>query len=339
MIASVRLATIVPALALLSMAVPALADGPRFAVYGDMPYTDADQAFLDGPASARLAGDAGVDFVISVGDLGRPETACADDWQVRQRRMWREGFRRPVIPTPGDNDWTDCDRKQLSHPMSELGRLDALRRIHFETPPPGIDRQWRWRAQHGQPENAMWATGGVQFATLHVVGTANGRAQIELDDRQLALSLADARDQANRVWLAETFRAARETGAKAVVIAMQVDPFNPKYVDRGKPVPADPLARCLASSPFAPTCRALVGEALGFAGPVLLVHGDTNPACLEPIDSADGRRLFWRLNAWGDFSSPPAIAVVDVEPGDAARPFRVSSLLDDGPTLPAACRY
>jgi hypothetical protein len=339
MIASARLATIVPALALLSMAVPALADGPRFAVYGDMPYTDADQAFLDGPASPASRADAGVDFVLSVGDLGRPEAACDDEWQVRQRRMWREGFRRPVIPTPGDNDWTDCDRKQLPHPVSELGRLDALRRIHFETPPPGIDRQWRWRAQHGQPENAMWATGGVQFATLHVVGTANGRAQIELDDRQLAWALADSRDQANRVWLAETFRAARETGAKAVVIAMQVDPFNPKYVDPGKPAPAEPLARCLASSPLAPTCRALVGEALGFAGPVLLVHGDTNPACLEPIDSADGRRLFWRLNAWGDFSSPPAIAVVDVEPGDAARPFRVSSLLDDGPTLPAACRY
>lgn len=345
------LAPAVPALALLLLGSPASADGVRFAVYGDMPYSDADQTFLDGEASRRIASDDGVDFVIALGDLGRPEgsprnaapdvridtTSCTDEWQIRQRALWRDGFRKPVFLTPGDNDWTDCDAARVPRPVSELSRLDALRRIHFAVPPPSIDPQWRYRTQPGQPENALWSAGSVQFATLHVVGTGNGRRSIELDDRNVALALADARDTANLAWLAETFRNARADEAGAVVVAMHVDPFVP---GRGKDRPAteSPLTRCLANPAFAAICRELALQALTFPGPVLLVHGDTNAACLEAVASADDRRLFWRLNAWGDFTLPPEIAAVDVDPEDPDKPFRVSGLVN-GRSMPDTCDY
>lgn len=309
----------------------------RFAAYGDMPYDPAEQAFLAGPAAERIRSDAGIGFVISLGDLGRPEDACSDAWQERQRELWRSGFGKPVFHTPGDNDWTDCDRPALPAPGSELARLDALRRIHFAPPPP-LDPAWRYRTQPGQPENAMWRQAGVQFATLHVVGTMNGRAEVNLDDRALAAALADSRDAANRAWLAATFRAARSEGARAVVIAMQADVFDPKSADLKKPAPANGLDRCFASSAFAPVCQALVAEAAGFPGPVLLVHGDTNEACLEPIAAGSGNPVFWRLNAWGDFVRPPNLTIVDVDPGDPERPFRVTGL-DSGSAMPSRCDY
>jgi hypothetical protein len=314
----------------------------RFAAYGDMPYSDAERDFLAGPAAERIAGDAAIAFVIALGDLGRPETACADAWQIAQRDLWRDRFRKPVFLTPGDNDWTDCDRRSVPNRTSELARLDAMRRIHFAAPPALVPAGWGYQAQPGQPENATWTHGGVRFATVHLVSTMNGRTEILLDDRDLAVALADTRDLANRIWLSRIFAQARSAGEKAVVIAMQADPFDPGMIARGASVPPDSLARCLAIPAMARTCEALVQEVRGFPGPVLLVHGDTSPACLEGVGSAGapspgGKPLFWRLNAWGDGSTPADIAIVDVDPA-AAEPFRVSGV-QAGHQMPTACEY
>ncbi len=177
----------------------ALGDGVRFVVYGDMPYSTEEQAFLEGAAAEHIARDGKIAFVIALGDLGRPETACNDPWQLRQLAMWRDRFGKPVFLTPGDNDWTDCDRDNVPNRGSELARLDAMRRIHFAEPPPAIPPEWGYRAQPGQPENATWAYAGIRFATIHVVGTMNGRTEIGSDDPKLAIALADARDVANRI--------------------------------------------------------------------------------------------------------------------------------------------
>lgn len=310
------------------------ADRPRFAVYGDMPYAPADQAFLAGPAADRIRDDTGIGFVISVGDLGRPEAACDDVWQEAQRTLWRDLFRKPVFLTPGDNDWTDCDRATVPSRTSELERLDAIRRIHFAKPP-ALDAAWAHRILPAQPENQMWRHDGVQFVTVHVVGTANGRNQILLDDQAHALSLADARDDANEDWLAEAFRAARTDGSRAVVVAMQADPFIPAV--RGGVVPATAMERCLANPAYAGFCRNLGTLAREFGDPVLLVHGDTNQVCLEPIGFGRDRPLFWRLNTWGD-GTVPNMAVVSVEPGDADRPFRAVGM-QDAAVLADRCEY
>lgn len=352
MTAPARLAAVVSTLACLLGAGPAFADGSRFAVYGDMPYSAAEFAFMRGTASEKIARDDRIGFVIALGDLGRPEgyprdatpdvrlmtSACTDDWQNRQRELWRDGFRKPVFLTPGDNDWTDCDdARRVPKPVSELGRLDALRRIHFAVPPPLLDPAWRYRAQDAQPENATWSAAGVRFATIHVVGTSNGRKYIDLDDKGAALASADARDVANLAWIVEAFQAARIEDAAAVVIAMQADPFDPGR-DKNRPSLAPPLARCLANAAFAPVCRELATQTQAFRKPVLLVHGDTAPACLEQVDTADGQRSFWRLNAWGDRSSPPDITVVDVDPASPDKPFGVSGLVHDG-AMPGTCIY
>lgn len=313
-------------------------DVVRFVAYGDMPYSPTEQDFLEGAAAERIAGDDRIAFVVALGDLGRPETACDDAWQLRQRALWHERFRKPVFLTPGDNDWTDCDRDTVPNLGSELARLDAIRRIHFAGPPQAVRPEWGYQAQPDQPENATWAVAGVRFATIHVVSTMNGRTEILRDDPARAVALADARDAANRAWLTKSFAAARAARDTAVVIAMQADPFDPNSLPRGGPVPERLLERCLANVAMAPTCKALIAEVQRFPGPVLLVHGDTNPACLERIEPSGGGRGFWRLNAWGDGSTPADITIVDVDPAVSGAPFTISGVAP-GHAMPARCDY
>ena len=73
---------------------PAHASETRFAVYGDMPYMvtlpdgRTDKQVLEQDIAPRVAGMAEVDFVIHLGDLGRPKDACNDAWLHAQKRLW-----------------------------------------------------------------------------------------------------------------------------------------------------------------------------------------------------------------------------------------------------------
>ena len=80
-----------------------------------------------------------------------------------------------TVYTPGDNDWTDCDRFNLSALYDELERLNYLRQLFFHQDAhqltrdiPGLIRQ------EGFIENALWKIDPVVFATLHIPGTNNG---------------------------------------------------------------------------------------------------------------------------------------------------------------------
>src|SRR4029434_4150377 len=106
----------------------------------------------------------------------------------------------PVFFTPGDNDWTDCDRKGVPNRMSELARLEAVRQIFFREPR-RLGPECGYAQQGAVPENAMWRYAGGLFVTVHIVGTQNGRTEILLDPRDRALALVKARDTANRHWL------------------------------------------------------------------------------------------------------------------------------------------
>jgi len=279
--------------AIAAVAAPASAqDALRFAVVGDTPYTAEDRVFLwKSLVPAIKASD--YPFIIHVGDIIGGADGCNTD-KIRAWRdeiySWKPGR---VFYTPGDNEWTDCDRPKdasepaagtpatrrvleanLGKPLPELDRLDLLRRTFF---PAALDlpADWAFSSQPNFPENMRWAVNGVQFATLHMVSTNNGRAQIRMDDVQLALAQVAARDEANRVWLELLFRIARRDDATAVVIATQADVTNP---DGEGPCLGANLIACDAFALFREQLKRLARR---FAKPVLLVHGDTNPYCLD----------------------------------------------------------
>jgi hypothetical protein len=320
----------------LAAAWPAHASETRFAVYGDMPYMATlpdgrtDKQVLEQDIAPRVAGMAEVDFVIHLGDLGRPKDACNDTWLHAQKKLWEHGFKKPAFYTPGDNDWTDCDRATVKPRQSELARLDAVRRVFFSTPH-NYDPAWRYSRQHGQPENASWTIGEIHFTTLHIVSTDNGREQVYLDDPRQALSLADSRDAANLLWLKRAFKAAKNPEIQALVIATQHDFFEP--LKHG----SSQLGWCLSNPSFAPICEKFLQGTKTLGKPVLMMHGDTDAYCLDQPFKTEGVANFWRLNAPGDFK-PIDLSIISVDVANKSHPFSATSLLAGGP-VPDECVY
>ncbi len=292
----------------------------RVAVIADIPYND-DQKF-----GLRLISDAvaasDMPFAIHLGDYkaGRgPCTAKVD----AEFLAWREGLAPvPVFYTPGDNDWTDCDRDSTGAPVSELTRLETVRRLMFgkTVSLAGVQGTMGPMVQDDFPENLIWAVGDVVFATMHVVGTNNGRAQILLDDRKTALDEVAAREAAAAGWLDRAFDLAQDRGAGAVVLFHHADPT----VAMDKPA-------CSSEVPtdcdgYAGLRDRMAARAGAFGKPVLLVHGDTAPYCLDRGFGGETAPALWRLNAGGDYILIDGVDLT-IAPSDRAAPFRVQSFV------------
>jgi hypothetical protein len=345
-----------------------------FAAYGDIPYIiklpngRTDEEVLNEEIAPTLRRRDDISFIIHLGDLSRPEYACTDEWLRQTSTFWKQKLVKPVFYTPGDNDWADCDRKNLAVRQSEYERLQHLRDILFGSPktvsptwqleetqrilnrdpqlahpeksleairkvlamdPAQFAKEWRYESQPQQPENAIWWRDGVLFVTVHKISTDDGRSEIFLDDPSKAIALVEERDRRNQQWLNRAFNLAKGEEIKALVVATQLDPFGPAPKSRTA------LAQCLSNPAYAGFCRQIQGLSRSLAKPVLLLHGDTNGYCL---DKPFGNSLnLWRLNAPGDFKYVDA-AVIKVFPADPTQPFHVTGLLS-GVTPPAVCDY
>jgi hypothetical protein len=308
----------------------------QFAAYGDMPYgvmmpdgrSDAQVLAEDIAPEIRRRED--LPFVIHLGDLGRPQDVCADAKLEEHKAFWVTALVKPVFYTPGDNEWTDCDRPQLPAPASELERLAAIRRIFFGQSK-DLGPAWQYETQSAQPENALWWYASVLFVTVHMVSTDNGRDEIFLDDPVHAIGLVTDRDEANRLWLEHAFTLATNQEAAAVVVATQLDPFGPP--EGG----LDAFTQCKNRPAYAAFCEQILMLSAALGKPVLLLHGDTNAYCLDqPFPTTRAPKL-WRLNAPGDFKVVDA-AVISINPYRPNRPFTVSGLLS-GQAAPQECDY
>ena len=297
-----------------------------FTAIGDLPYLKADQVAMQGEIPEAIQGSDSV-LVVHYGDLKGGGETCSEAL-LKQRRDNLYGLLPGrVFYTPGDNEWADCDRPFLNPPVSELGQLDLLRRTMFPAPLE-ISEAWAYTTQPNYPENARWIADDVLFVTLHMTSTNNGREEILLDDVELALASVDARDQADRVWLDAAFEEALDVGAKAVVIVTQAD------VTSGGSGACTPYNRihCDAFANFRDQLR---NKASNFRDrgqprrPVLLIHGDTNPYCLDKEFGGEMAENLWRLNAWGDYQSPPDATLVTFDPENEAEPFQIKTVIHE----------
>jgi hypothetical protein len=303
----------------------------RFIAIGDTPYSADEERRLKQEVAGAIKAYA-PPFVVHYGDLKGGTENCSEDLLVARRDFFYGLLPNRVFYTPGDNEWTDCDRSFLEAPVSELDSLDLLRRVFFSSPI-DLPKNWQYARQANFPENARWMQDGIFFMTVHLVSTNNGRMEIRLDDIELALALVEARDQANRVWLKESFATALKADAKAMVIVTQADVTSP---DAEGPCTAVNRMHCDAFQNFRENLKrnarkfAKRGEA---RRPVLLLHGDTNPFCMDKTFGGSQAPNLWRLNAWGDFKSPADATLVTVQPGNPPQPFTAETLL--GHEVPA----
>lgn len=270
----------------------------KFVVIGDTPYAPEDEAML-AAATPKIKALKPA-FVIHLGDFKGGKAPCDGEADEALAALMKDLAPATVFFTPGDNDWTDCDRNNdpsTSAPYSELGRLDVLRARFFSEPPAGAAR-FGWRNQDGAPENATWRADNVRFATVHVTGTANGRGFVGGDPLELALEAVEARERAAALWIAETTETAKSENAKALVFAMQADPTDTgKFTNiRCEGV----VEKDYACDAFIDLRAALRAAANAFGGPTLLIHGDTDPFTLNQALLDGAAPNLWRLNAAGD---------------------------------------
>ena len=292
-----------------AIALPAHADDERdgysIGLWGDLPYSDAQV-----PGVWNLIGDMNAQplaFSVHDGDLkagsGTPgsttPTTCSNEL-YQQAIDFLNALKAPAMFTPGDNDWTDCDRP-ANGGYNSLERLQYERTVFFSTPYSLGQRHLRQDVQAAPyVENRRWRFQGVTYVTLNVQGSCNNLCDTAPDPAEFA-----ARNAANIDWLHGAFAAATADHSAALMIIAQADP-GWDLSDPTRAPTRDP--RTLAETDGQPDgfqayLLALRDEVIAFQRPVAYVHGDSHYFRVDkPFLDSKGRRLenFTRVETFGD---------------------------------------
>ncbi|CAD5370977.1 conserved exported hypothetical protein [Rubrivivax sp. A210] len=286
-------------------------DGGTYAIglWGDLPYGPA-QAATGVPNLIADMNAQRLKFTVHDGDLKAGSGSLCDENLYLQALGFFNALRAPAMFTPGDNDWTDCDRP-ANGGFNSRERLDRERAVFFSTPFSLGQRTLRQEVQ-AEPlclglngavpcvENRRWTVGRVTYATFNVAGSCNNLCDTAPDAAEYA-----ARNAANIRWLQETFATAKARRSVAVMLISQA---NPGW-DQSDPTRA-PLRnpRTLAQTDGAPDgfqawLLALRDEVIAFRRPVAYVHGDSHYFRIDkPLLDAAGQRLenFTRVETFGN---------------------------------------
>ena len=263
---------------------------------GDMPYGDAGRAQFPNVIADinthRLA------FTTFDGDIKNGSERC--DQPIYDAALANfNSFHDPLVYLPGDNEWTDCDRASNgSYDPNE--RLALVRRMFTGTPDSLGQHTLGLLRQDGYPENVRWQFGPVTYIGVNVPGSDNNAPQFDAAGKQIDGDAAEytARNAANLSWLSAGFAAAAANHSVAVMVVLQADMWSA----------ADPTAH------FADTKIALARLSIGFAGPVVLVNGDTHVLQIDkPLKDAAGNTIenFTRVQTFGSAQNHWVSATVD----------------------------
>lgn len=258
--------TVAATLAALLIPVAAASAGTSsVAVLGDTPYGNVQLANFPTDID-DLNADQDVDAVVHLGDIKSGSTKCTDEYFATIRAQF-DRLKDPLVYTPGDNEWTDCHRVN-NGAYNPLERLAKIREVffnrHYRTlgrPTPIIDQSSR-----GLPENKLWSKQRVVLSTVHVVGSNDSLAPWTGATAPTAEQQAehDARLRGNLAWIRSTFSAAKLTNARAVVLGMQADMWDPAAAAAGQ------------TTAFVPIVEEIAKQAKSFKKPVLLINGDSH---------------------------------------------------------------
>jgi len=273
-----------------------------FAIIGDLPYGvkkgehDADFENL----VHQLNTDSSLAWVVHVGDIKSGRSSCSNDFlSDRKTRLGKINI--PLVYTPGDNEWTDC-HTIFTGSHNSLERLSKLRELFFLDDRAEADRNILGVTQQSQAqsehktfiENYSWFRHGVQFISLHMVGSANGKAKYsalsairrtEKHDQEVT-----AREQAALDWLDYGFAQAKKNNAEAVFLITHANTGLARWPDKK------------IKAPFQFFNMALAKHVEKFPAPVVLAHGDSHYARIDSpkIDGRKHSKKFLRLESFGE---------------------------------------
>jgi hypothetical protein len=276
--------------------VPEATNPVRFVVLGDAPYNATEEAKM-GRLIGSLVGTPH-DFVVHVGDIkAGTEERCDDSLYAARYELFRQSS-QPFVLLAGDNDWADC-RRAGAGAFAPLERLERLRQVFFARAN-NLARALQPTQHDTLPELMHWRLQGVEFVSLHVVGSRDNQGFDAAGDREQAERMA-----ANLAWLSAAAARAEGNAARALVVMFHVNPV----FERPPPV-------------YQALIAALVDMARASPRPMLLIHGDTHTyqfdqALINPVTGKPFSHV-WRIESFGN----PDVGAVHVS--IAENPVRFS---------------
>lgn len=283
-------------------------------LWGDLPYSDIQATFgvpnlIADMNSQKLA------FTVHDGDLKQGSDSPCNDALYVNSVKFLNSLEAPATFTPGDNDWTDCDRPNNGG-FSSLERLSHERQVVFKSPQTLGQRTFvqevqstprclgekpdHTRFEEACVENRRWTYGRVTYATLNIQGSCNNLCDTDPDPLEYA-----ARNAADIAWMQETFAAANARGSVAVMLITQGNPGFDASDSTRAPLRNPRTLAQTGGQPdgFQQFLLALRDQVIAFRKPVAYVHGDSHYFRLDrPMQDSLGRRLenFTRVETFGD---------------------------------------
>jgi len=263
-------------------------DTLTLAVFGDWPYNDillnSAHLLIDSVNS-----DPKVRLVLHVGDIHSGSQPCtgaglspipAGSVPGYNQTIFNifEQFKDPFVYTPGDNEWTDCHKTKEFSSGAPLRELAAVRSLFFPNPGQTLGLRKKrvlTQAEHFTRvhpedaqfvENVMWEESRVVFVTINMPGSNNDGLKwtAPFTDETARAREAAQRTLAALRWLRAAFAKAEEDDAKAVLIGLQADMWDPAAIG------GDGLGN------YATFVHELASLSRHFRRPVLLINGDSH---------------------------------------------------------------
>jgi hypothetical protein len=285
---------------------PHSANPLTLAVYGDAPYgtspTDTAEFQATPAFIAAINADPAVDLVVHVGDIHSGKQYCTEGYDRAVAALW-QGFKDPLVYTPGDNEWTDCHKvaegggswnaalSQVAYVRDAdgnrvdfaggdpLDNLDLVRDVFFAEPGVtlgGRRKQVLSQAQYFDPahpgdgaflENVIWVQSKVLFVAINLPGGSNNDQDVWYGAPTMSARQADevaTRTGATLRWLDQAFALAQADGElRGVVIIGQADMWD---AEKGAAHQAG----------FEPIVQAIAQHTAAFGKPVLMLNGDSH---------------------------------------------------------------
>ena len=266
-----------------------------FVAIGDMPYGERAVVYPKFTALIGAINAAAPDFTIHIGDFKSGSTLCSDE-EFQNQLNFMNSFQGALVFTPGDNEWTDCHRKN-NGAFDPIERLGKLRTMFFANAkslgmkPMALERQADVMPEFKTyVENVRFAKNGILFVTAHIVGSNNN---FEVRDPK-AVAEFQARDAVNVAWIKDSFNKAASSDIAGLVLAIQADPFD--------------LANQFTQYPTYSGFATSIGEtfvplARDSAKPVLFIHGDSHIFRVDqPFKEPKGKVIenITRLEVFGE---------------------------------------
>jgi hypothetical protein len=294
-------------------------DNGQYAIglWGDMPYTtptDNSQETIGVPNLIADMNSQKLAFTVHDGDLKAGSFRPCDNALYAEALGYLNALDAPAAFTPGDNDWTDCDRASNGG-FNSLERLSYERSVFFNTPytqgktqllqemqstPMCLGMVNGARVPQACVENRRWTYRGVTYVTLNVQGSCNNLCDFNPDPEEYVI-----RNAANIAWLQQSFASAKANNSAAVMIIAQADPgWDGSDATRTSTRNPNTLAETdVLPDGFKDYLTALRTLVIDFRKPVAYVHGDSHYFRIDkPFLDAQGRRLenFTRVETYGD---------------------------------------